>query len=48
MRIINITYKKTLVPKSGSGTGYSEPDLFNVTFEDGSVYRHLVYVSEGC
>ena len=36
MKITKIEYLKTIIPKSSCGTGYSEPDFFFVTFEDGS------------
>jgi len=35
MKIIKITYIKTLVPNMSCGTGYSEPDKFHVICDTG-------------
>lgn len=36
MKILSIVHKEHFVPKSGSGTGYSEPDYFTVNTDEGS------------
>lgn len=40
MRVKDIRYVEHLVPQGGSGTGYSEYDVLEVTFEDDS-YRRI-------
>lgn len=35
MKIIDIEFIKRIVPKCSSGTGYSEPDVFEITFDNG-------------
>lgn len=35
MRITDIRYLYTITPKGASGTGYSEPDKFEITFDNG-------------
>lgn len=48
IKIKSIEKIKHIVPKSSGGTGYSEPDLFNVTLADGTnakVYIDIWYMS---
>jgi hypothetical protein len=35
MKITDIKFIKRIVPNGSSGTGYSEPDVFEVTFDNG-------------
>lgn len=35
MKITDIEFIKHIVPKGSSGTGYSEPDVFEITFDNG-------------
>lgn len=35
MKITDIEFIKRIVPKGSSGTGYSEPDVFEITFDNG-------------
>lgn len=48
MRIISIKFKKHFVPNCGGGTGYSEPDIFEVEtdFITKDVYIDIWYQTE--
>ena len=35
MKITDIKFIKRIVPQGSSGTGYSEPDVFKITFDNG-------------
>lgn len=35
MKITDIEFIRRIVPKGSSGTGYSEPDVFEITFDNG-------------
>ena len=35
MKITDIKFIKRIVPQGSSGTGYSEPDVFEITFDNG-------------
>ena len=35
MKIIDIKFIRRIVPNCSSGTGYSEPDVFEITFDNG-------------
>ena len=35
MKIIDINFIRHIVPNCSSGTGYSEPDVFEITFDNG-------------
>jgi hypothetical protein len=35
MKISDIKFIKRIIPNGSSGTGYSEPDVFEVTFDNG-------------
>lgn len=34
MKVVNIKYVKSVIPETSCGTGYSEPDVFNVIFDN--------------
>lgn len=38
MNITKFTYKTSVSPNMSCGTGYSEPDIFQVECDDGSVH----------
>lgn len=42
MKVKSIKYIKTLSPDGSCGTGYSQPNYFDVTFEDGEKERLVV------
>lgn len=35
MKITEINFIKTIIPKGSSGTGYSQPDVFEIAFDNG-------------
>ena len=48
-KIVKFEYVKTHVPGGSCGTGYSEPDIFHVTCEDGfetNVWIDIWYLPE--
>lgn len=42
MKITDIKYIRTIVPNCSCGTGYSEPDVFEVTFDNGHKTECLI------
>lgn len=42
MKITDIKFIRHIVPKGSSGTGYSEPDVFEVTFDNGFKTKCLI------
>ena len=42
MKITSIKKKKHIQPLSGSGTGYSEPDVFEATTDNGTSHKMVV------
>lgn len=42
MNITDIKFIKHIVPKGSSGTGYSEPDVFEITFDNGFKTKCLI------
>lgn len=42
MKITDIKFIKHIVPNGSSGTGYSEPDVFEVTFDNGFKTKCLI------
>ena len=42
LNITNIEFIEHIVPKGSCGTGYSEPDKFNITFENGQTKKVLI------
>ena len=42
MKIVSFKYLKTFKPQGSCGTGYSEPDIFEVTLDNGSTINVTV------
>lgn len=42
MNITDIKFIKHIVPNGSSGTGYSEPDVFEITFDNGFKTKCLI------
>lgn len=42
MKITNIEFIRHIVPNGSSGTGYSEPDVFEITFDNGFKTKCLI------
>lgn len=42
MKITSIKYIRTIIPNCSCGTGYSEPDVFEVTFDNGFKTKCLI------
>ena len=42
MKITDIKFIRHIVPNGSSGTGYSEPDVFEVTFDNGFKTKCLI------
>jgi len=42
MKVISIEYIDRIIPDMSCGTGYSEPDIFEVTFDDGTTENLMV------
>lgn len=42
MNITDIKFIRHIVPKGSSGTGYSEPDVFEITFDNGFKTKCLI------
>ena len=42
MKATSIKYFETLIPGGSCGTGYSQPDRFIITFENGSSIKVLI------
>ena len=42
MKITDIKFIRHIVPGGSSGTGYSEPDVFEVTFDNGFKTKCLI------
>lgn len=42
MKITDIKFIRHIAPKGSSGTGYSEPDVFEITFDNGFKTKCLI------